>query len=94
MTAAGLRLAEARARLERNVADYAAAVLAAETCCRVKPYGQRRGRFEVTLPGGAVTMIGTIGEILAWHRENCTPQKRAAALREWLAVLGRQAPGT
>lgn len=67
-------------------------MLAAETCCQVRPYREKRGRFEVT--SGATTMIGTMGEILAWHREGRTPQKRAAALREWLAVLGRQAPGT
>jgi hypothetical protein len=76
-----------QARYERAMAVYRARSLAVETGCQVTPHA-RRGRFEVTVPGGA--MIGTAGEILAWHREARTPRRRAAALREWLAVRGRQ----
>jgi hypothetical protein len=87
MTAYGAAAAERLARHERDVAAYRARTLAAVTGCAVTPHA-RPGRFEVTVPGGA--LIGTAGEILAWHQEARTPECREAALREWLAVRGRQ----
>jgi hypothetical protein len=86
MTAAGVRFAEARARLGQDVTRYAAAVLAAETRCPVRPVPGLPGRFEVRFPCGL--LIGTAAEIHAW--QETLPGQREALLREWLAVLGTQ----
>jgi hypothetical protein len=86
MTGGSLLDGERAARFERDLAAYCAAALAAETGCTVRPYSRRR-RFEVIHPGGV--LIGTAEQVLAWHREARTPERREAALREWLSWRAR-----
>lgn len=74
------------ARLSRDLAYYRAQALGAALGCSATPC-QRAGRFEVAVPGGPL-LIGTAQEILAWHREARTPERRQAAMREWLPSLG------
>lgn len=73
-------------RLSRDIAYYRAQALGAELGCSARPC-QRPGRFEADVPGGPL-LIGTAQQILAWHREARTPERRAAAMREWLPSLG------
>jgi hypothetical protein len=63
----GLPDADRRARCERDVADYQARLLEAETGCTVRP-SERPARFEAERPGALA--IGTAEEIRAWHRDS------------------------
>ena len=56
-----------RARCERDVADYQARLLEAETGCTVRP-AERPARFEAERPGAVA--IGTAEEIRKWHRDS------------------------